>query len=33
VTIEELAVLGLAILLGLAGFLWIRRIVKDVEEN
>jgi LPXTG-motif cell wall-anchored protein len=33
VTTEELAVLGIAILLALAGFLWIRRIVKDVEEN
>ena len=32
-TIEELGLLGLAILLSLAGFLWIRRIVKDVEEN
>ena len=32
-TIEDLGLLGLAMVLALAGFLWIRRIVKDVEEN
>ncbi len=33
VTIEGVGLLGLAILLGVAGLLWIRRIVKDVEDN
>jgi hypothetical protein len=29
----ELAIYGLAFLLALGGLLWIRRIVKDVEDS